>query len=159
MADRERSRGFQPLGGIGGRAAAATLRPLTDAAYPELERLISAALESERIQESLQRALASGGARQLIDDLFDSGLFDHFVDRLLASDGLWRIVDEVAASPSVTAAITQQTFGFADVIAAELRSRSRRADDRLERIVGRAVPARRRPGGGGEEAEQPPGPE
>ena len=161
MADRERSRGFQPLGGIGGRAAAATLRPLTEAAYPELERLISAALESERIQESLRRGLESAGARQLIDDLFDSGLFNHFVDRLLASPGLWHLVDEIADSPAVTAAITQQSLGFADVIADELRARTRRADDWLERAVDRVVPGRRARAGtrSGPEPEPGVGPE
>lgn len=158
MADRERSRGFQPLGGIGGRAAAATLRPLTDAAYPELERLISAALESERIQESLRRAFESAGASQLIDDFFDSGLFDHFVDRLLASDALWHLVDEIAASPAVTAAITQQSLGFVDVIGDEVRGRTRRADDWLERAVHRVVPGDRGPANGGD-AEPDPRPE
>jgi hypothetical protein len=139
----ERSRGFQPLGGIGSRAAAATFRPLTDAAYPELERLVSAVLESERMQESIRRALASGGARQVIDDFFDSGLFEHFVERLLASPALWHLVDEVADSPAVTAAITQQGLGFADQLGEELRERGRRADDRLERVAHRLVPGRR----------------
>ena len=143
MSERERTRGFQPLGGIGGRAAAATLRPLTDAAYPELERLISAALESERLQESLRRALESEGAHQLIDDFFDSGLFDHFVDRLLASPGLWHLVDEIADSPAVTRAITQQGLGFVDQIGGVLRTGSRHADDRLERAASRLRPGGR----------------
>ena|SRR5436305_3601027 len=141
--DSERPRGFQPLGGIGGRAAAATLRPLTDAAYPELERLISTVLESERMQESIRRALSSVGARQMVDEFFDSGLFDHFVDRLLASPALWHLVDEVADSPSVTAAITQQGLGFADQVGEELRSRTRRADDWLDRAAGRLRPGGR----------------
>ena len=143
MADRERSRGFQPLGGIGGRAAAATLRPLTDAAYPELERLITAALESERIQESLRRALESAGAHQLVDDFFESGLFDHFVDRLLASDALWHLVDEIADSPAVTVAITQQSLGFADQLGEQIRGRTRRADDWLEQRAHRLKPGNR----------------
>lgn len=136
----ERSRGFRPLGGIGSRAATATLRPFTDAAYPEVERLISVVLESERVQESIRRALQSTGARQMIDDFFDSGLFDHFVERLLASPALWNLIDEVADSPTVTAAITQQGLGFADQLGEELRTRARRADDRLERLARRRVP-------------------
>lgn len=142
-ASRNRSQGRRPLGGIGGRAAAATLRPFTDAAYPELERLLSVVLESERMQDSIRRALESAGARQLIDDFFDSGLFDHFVDRLLASRGLWRLIDEVADSPAVTAAITQQSLGFADQVGDVVRSRTRSADDWLERAVRRLAAAGR----------------
>lgn len=152
MSERERSRGFQPLGGIGGRAAAATLRPLTDAAYPELERLISGALESERLQESLRRAFASEGAHQLIDDLFESGLFDHLVDRLLASPSLWHLVDEIADSPAVTTAITQQSLGFVDQVGGVLRTRSRRVDDRLERAAQRLSRRRRQGAEGGASA-------
>src|SRR5205814_3562028 len=76
-----RSRGFRPLGGIGGRAAAATFRPFTDAAAVELEVLLAAALESEHVQRGLRGAFESDGGKQLVADFFDSGLFDEFVDR------------------------------------------------------------------------------
>lgn len=138
-----RSRAFRPLGGIGGRAAAATLRPFTDAAFVELEQLLGTALESEHIQRGLRRALDGDGARQLIDSFFESGLFDQFVDRLLESDALWHLVDEVADSPAVTAAITQQGLGFVDQLVEMFRIRSRRADDRLERVAHRLRPRHR----------------
>jgi hypothetical protein len=141
--ETQRSRGFQPLGGIGGRAAAATLRPLTGAAAPELERLLGAMLESEQVQEALRRGLDSDGARQLVDGFFDSDLFDHFVDRMLASDALWRLVDEIADSPAVTVAITQQSLGFADQLGEQIRGRTRRADDWLERVAQRLKPGTR----------------
>lgn len=150
MADDERDsarpRGFRPLGGIGGRAAAATLKPLTDAAFVEVEELLSTALESEHVQRGLRRALESDGATQLVDDFFDSGLFDQFVDRLLASPALWHLVDEIADSPAVTAAITQQTFGFADQVGGQVRTRSRRADDWLEKVAHRVWYRRRETG-------------
>lgn len=53
-----------------------------------------------------------------------TGLWDEFVDRLLASRALWRLVDEVADSPAVTAAITQQGLGFADQRQARRSARS-----------------------------------
>jgi hypothetical protein len=134
-----RSRAFRPLGGIGGRAAAATLRPFTDAAAVELEALLSTALESEHVQRGLRGAFESDGGRQLVADFFESGLFDEFVDRLLASPSLWRLVDEVADSPAVTAAISQQGLGFADQVGEEVRRRTRRADDWLERLAHRLI--------------------
>jgi hypothetical protein len=137
-----RSRAFRPLGGIGGRAAAATFRPFTDAAAVELEALLATALENEHVQRGLRSAFESDGGRQLVADFFDSGLFDEFVDRLLASAALWRLVDEVADSPAVTAAITQQGLGFADQVGGEVRRRARRADDLLERMAHRIVPRR-----------------
>lgn len=140
--DSARPRGFRPLGGIGGRAAAATLRPITGLAFDELEQLLATVLESEHVQRGIRRALEGDGASQLVDDFFDSGVFDHFVDRLLASPALWQLVDEVADSPAVTAAITQQGLGFADQVGGELRRRSRRADDLLERTAQRIVPRR-----------------
>jgi hypothetical protein len=125
------------LTSIPGRAAAATLRPFTNVAVPELERLVGAALDSPELQRAARRAFESEAARQLVDSFFDTGLFDHFVDRLLASGALWRIVDEVADSPAVTAAITQQSLGFGEQVGNELRARSRKADDRLERLAHR----------------------
>jgi hypothetical protein len=127
------------LTSIPGRAAAATLRPFTNVAVPEFERLIGAALDSPEVQRAARRAFESEGARRLVDSLFDSGLFDHVVDRLLASGALWRIVDEVADSPAVTAAITQQSLGFGEQVGNELRARSRRADDRLEWLAHRLL--------------------
>ena len=75
---------------------------------PEIERLPSAALDSEWTQAAIKSALASDGAKQLVASLFESGLFDEILDRLVESDGLWRLVDELISSPEVMAAITQQ---------------------------------------------------
>jgi hypothetical protein len=141
------------LAAIGSQAAAATLRPVTGAAGAaaeagitmerraidrvlasgELERLLGSA----RVQAVFEQVLASDGVKRLIDQFFDSGLFDHFIERLLDSDGLWHLIDEVAASPAVTAAISHQGLGFADQVGGELRARSRKGDDRLERTAHR----------------------
>ncbi len=144
---------WQGLASAGGRAAAIGLKPLTGAVGAaaeaginlerrafdrfidsgELERLLA----SDRLQTAIEHVLTSDGANRLIDAFFDSGLFDRFVDRLLASDGLWRLVDEIAGSPSVRAAISQQGLGFADQVGGEVRARSRKADDWLERVAHR----------------------
>ncbi len=150
-----RSGPLKPLTDIGGRAAAATLRPLTGAVSAaaeagisleqravdrllesgELERLLA----STRLQAIAAQMLSSEGATQLIDTFFDSGLFDRLVDRLLASDGLWRLVDEIASSPAVMAAVSQQGLGFADQVGDSVRARSRKADRRLERAADRLM--------------------
>jgi hypothetical protein len=106
------------------------LEPLLES--PDLARLLDGLLDDPRVKVAVKRVIGSDAARVLIAEFFDSGLFDEFVDRLLASDALWRLVDEVAASPAVTAAITQQGLGFADQVGGEVRSRSRRADDWIE---------------------------
>ena len=146
-----RSRTFGPLADLGGRVASATLRPLTGAVGAAAEAGISLERRAvERLLESgeLERLLASAqvqaivaqvvksdGATRLIDTFFDSGLFDRFVDRLLASDGLWRLVDEIASSAAVRAAVSQQGLGFADQLGDAMRQRSRKGDRRLERVA------------------------
>jgi hypothetical protein len=65
--------------------------------------------------------------------------------RLPQTEAMWTLVDEIAQSPAVTEAITQQGFGFADQVAEDLRERSRNADARLERVAWRLF-RRRTPG-------------
>jgi hypothetical protein len=54
-------------------------------------------------------------------------------------------VDEVAHSPAVTDAITQQSMGFADQVAGGMRARSQNADAwieaKVQRALGRRPPA------------------
>jgi hypothetical protein len=61
------------------------------------------------------------------------------VRRLLESEDLWLLVEEIARSPAVTEAITQQSMGFADQVAGGVRAGSRRADIWLERAARRAL--------------------
>ncbi len=152
---KSRSRPLKPLTDIGGRAAAATLRPLTGAVGAAAEagigleqravdRLLESGeferlLDSVRVQAIVAQVVGSEGATQLIDTFFDSGLFDRFIDRLLASDGLWRLVDEIASSPAVRAAVSQQGLGFADQLGEAVRARSRKGDRRLERAADRLM--------------------
>ncbi len=159
MADDQRrgirSRPLGPLTDIGGRVVAVTLRPLTGAVGAAAEagisleqravdRLLESGelerfLASPRLQAIVAQVVSSEGATQLIDTFFESGLFERFADRLLASDGLWRLVDEIAASPKVRAAISQQGLGFADQVGDSVRARSRNADRLLERGAARLM--------------------
>jgi hypothetical protein len=56
----------------------------------EAERLVVAALNSTRVRETVKEALDSDTARDVVARFFASGLFDEFVDQLLASPALWR---------------------------------------------------------------------
>ena len=118
----------------------------------ELERVVIVAINSVHIQAALRQALVSDGATQLVDSVFDSGLIDRFLgglvdsgaldrffDRMLASEGLWHLIDEIAGSPAVTAAISQQGLGFADQVGDQVRDRSRKADDWMERAARRLI--------------------
>jgi hypothetical protein len=96
---------------------------------PELERMVKAALDSPTVE-------------RLVGSAVESRLLDEAVARLLESDDLWLLIDEIARSPAVTAAITQQSVGFADQVAGGVRARSRSADAWLE---GRARRVLRRP--------------
>ncbi len=150
---------FRPLIGFGTRAATATLRPIAGAVEAaaeaslslerravnrvleseELERVVIVAINSAHIQAALKQALESDGAQQLVDSLFASGLIDRFLERLLESESLWHLIDEIAGSPQVTAAVSQQGLGFADEVGDQVRSRSRKADDWMERAARRLV--------------------
>lgn len=153
------------IGTLGGRAVIFTLRPLSGVVGtaagagaglerravnrlldgPELERLLLATLNDPRVRMAFQRALESDGTQRLVDLLFDSGLIDRFLERLLVSDSLWHLIDEIASSPAVTAAISQQGLGFADQVGDEMRTRSRKADDWMERTARRLIHRQPRP--------------
>lgn len=152
------------LTSIPGRAAAVTMKPVTGAVGAAAEagmgvqrraidRLLDSGeleqlLDSPRLQALVEQVLDSEGAQKLIDTFFQSGLFDRLIERLLASDGLWRAIDVIAASPAVRAAISQQGLGFADQVGAEVRRRSREADDSIERIAQRLIhPRQQQPDG------------
>ena len=151
---------------IPGRAAAATMRPVGSAMNAalsagvtleqravdrvleseELERVIATVFDSPRVQAGILKALESDGAKRLIDSFFESGLFAEFLHRLSDNDALWALVDEIAGSPAVTAAISQQGLGFADQMGGEVRARSRKADDWLERTARRLAHRNSKPG-------------
>jgi hypothetical protein len=94
---------------------------------PGAERLIARVVQSRVVEETVARVM------------------EDVAVRLPHSQAMWTLVDEIAQSPAVTDAITQQGAGFADQVAEDLRERSRKADARLERAAWRLL--RRRPPG------------
>jgi hypothetical protein len=93
------------------------------------------------------RAIDSPATERLVTGVIESRLLDQMVSRLLESEELWLLVEEIARSPAVTEAITHQSLGFADEVADQVRERSVDADAWLERTA-RRLRHRRRHGEG-----------
>lgn len=106
---------------------------------------LDALLTSTLAAEAVDRVLASQIVRDGLDKVLAGPLVDETVARLLRTDALWQLVDEIARSPSVAAAITQQSTGLMDEVADNVRTRTRTADDRLESRVRRAFGRKPRP--------------
>jgi hypothetical protein len=119
---------------------------------PEIERLVDVALDSERLRETLIAALERPGAENLIASALDSPgmerlvtravdsrladetvvrIVDETVSRLAEREALWTLIDEIARSPAVTEAISQQGMGFADQVAGDVCESSCHTDARL----------------------------
>jgi hypothetical protein len=90
--------------------------------HPATEELVINTLDDPGLDRLLERAMAS----RMVDDL---------TARILASEQLQQVIDHVVASPELRAALTQQTAGLADDVAAGVRSRTVRADDAAERLA------------------------
>lgn len=110
---------------------------------PESGELVTGTVERADVERVVGRVIDSPLLDVAVTRAIDSRLFDLIVARLLESDALWVLVDEIAQSPSVTAAIGHQGVGFANQVADVARDRSRAGDARLERIAARL--SRRRP--------------
>ena len=136
------------LGGI----ALALLRPparLADrAAMRLLDQVLAAGfadqiaarlLEGPEMERIVARAIESPGAERIVARVIESRLLDEAVARLLESKDLWLLVDEVARSPAVTQAISHQSVGFAEEMAGVVRTRSQKADARVERLARRLL--------------------
>jgi hypothetical protein len=158
------------LAGVGRRAAAAPARwallttvdttlfvvddvlasPITKEAF---ERIVASPVVEDVLERLVARALDSPEAERLVGRLIDSRLVETAMLDLLENEGLWMLVEEIAQSPAVTAAIGQQGVGFANQMAGVVRQRSLSADDRIERFARRF--ARRAPRPGTPEGDEP----
>jgi hypothetical protein len=112
-------------------------RPI--AASGTVEQIVVDALASPVTDRVAERVLESPVSGQLAARAIDSELMDQIIARLLESEDLWRLVDEIAGSPAVTAAISRQGMGLADQFAGVVRERSTRADDRIESSLRRLL--------------------
>lgn len=110
----------------------------------EVGKRVRASALPEALEPIVAGALESPDAERLVRRVVDSRLIDGFLQELQESEALWLLIGEIAQSPAVTDAISRQSLGLADQMAGVVRSRSRNADDRLERLARRL--ARRRNG-------------
>src|SRR5450755_619706 len=102
-----------------------------------LDRVVASALADGVLDRVVERVVESAAAERLVRGVMESRLIDAVLAELLESDGLWVMIEEIAQSPAVTNAISQQGVGFANQMAGVVRDRSRTADDRLERLARR----------------------
>ena len=106
---------------------------------PVAERLLSTALESPGVERMVSRIVESRVVEAAV-----AQVVDEVIQRLPETEAMWVLVDQIAASPVVTEAITQQGTGFAEQVAGEVRAGSRNADARLERAARRLLRRRAR---------------
>lgn len=117
-----------------------------DVLIPELVRLLDRAFATTLPEEVVQSAVKHNVIERVAAELVRSGALDRAVndalasphtteltERILHSDQMRLVIREAAASPEVRAALTQQTAGFADELAAGIRTRAVRLDDRIGR--------------------------
>ena len=129
-----------PARELGRRAERLTLATLDAMLASRVgEEAVDRVLDSELAKRAIARAVERVADEMGEGPALDSPAMDRLVARLLESDELWLIVDEIAQSPAVTEAITRQSVGFADQVAGQVRDRSRSADARLERAARRAL--------------------
>ena len=109
-----------------------------------LDETVARVLEGPELERVVESALDSAAMERLVVRVIESRLLNEAVERLLQTDELWLMVDEIARSPSVTEAITRQSVGFVDEVADGVRTTSRKADDRLESRMRRALGRKQR---------------
>ena len=102
-----------------------------------LERVARPVLAAPDVEAALADALEQERTHRLVEQTLDSRLASQVADHLLRSPELDRVVEQIASSPAVRAALTQQTTSLATEVAAGLRRRAERLDDSAERTVRR----------------------
>src|SRR6476661_2905082 len=108
-----------------------------------VQEVTRAAIRSPLVEVVADELLQARILPRMVDELLTDEVLDEVVARLLETEELWVLIDVVASSPAVTAAISQQGLGFADEVAGVVRGRTRTADARLESIARRALRRRR----------------
>jgi len=138
--------------GLAERALARTLSSdLTESVardvlrYEVVERIAAEVLDEDTLERLLTSALERPATERLVARIVESRVVDEAVGRLAdeaalrmpRSPAFWALIDQVATSPAVTEAISEQGRSFGDQVAADVRERSRTADARLERAAWR----------------------
>jgi hypothetical protein len=109
----------------------------SEMAQEVFDRVLQSAFADDFLDRVIARVADSPDVERLVLSLVDSRVLDAALVQLLESEGLWVLIEEIVQSPTVTSAISQQGFGFANQVAGVVRDRSRTADDRLEGLARR----------------------
>ena len=119
-------------------AARASRGPLESALAESFPEELVDLLVEHRVLERMAAELARTGALdRMVDEALASPRTSELVDRVIASPELRRAVREIASSREVREAVAQQTTGFVEELAAEVRRWARRLDGRIgKRPVG-----------------------
>jgi uncharacterized RDD family membrane protein YckC len=117
---------------------------------PEIARLIDNALAAPLPDEVVRSIVRHRVIERVVAELASSGELDRLLnaalaspraveltDRVLASDATQHALRQLAASPAVRDAITQQTTGFAEELLESVRVSAVKLDDRVEDAVRR----------------------
>ena len=113
-------------------AARASRGPLESALAESFPEELVDLLVEHRVLERMTAELARTGALdRMVDEALASPRTSELVDRVIASPELRRAVREIAASREVREAVAQQTTGFVEELAAEVRRWARRLDGRI----------------------------
>ena len=101
--------------------------------------LVAQVLEAGLLDEVVTRALADDSVERTVDRLltrwFEGPLYDDVINRVLASEELWHLVNEIAHSPEVMEAIAAGSASLAGEVADQVRRRTIVVDDVAERIT------------------------
>jgi hypothetical protein len=122
------------------------------------QRVVDRLLDDGIAEEVARRALDGPEVERILAAALEGPLVEETVSKLLENQAVWVLVDEIARSPSVTAAITSQSTSFAEQVVGGARERSRDADALLERVA-RRLTGRRGGSSGGEVGPRPSLPE
>lgn len=107
------------------------------------QRVADRILEDGIAEQIAERAFSGPELERMLAVAFESALPEEVIAQLLASEAMWILVDEIARSPAVTEAITQQSTGFLDQVVGKARDRSREADATVQRLAERLSRRRR----------------
>jgi hypothetical protein len=130
---------------LGSRAVLAGLDTAisSDLAAHAVDRVVASPLAQRAVTRALAGPVAAAvdgeDAERLAAQVIQSRVLDVAVERLLESEDMWLLVEEIIQSPTVTEAIGQQGLGFADQLADVVRERSGTADARVERVARRLL--------------------
>jgi uncharacterized RDD family membrane protein YckC len=113
-------------------AARASRGPLESALAESFPEELVDLLVEHRVLERMTAELARTGALdRMVDEALASPRTSELVDRVIASPELRRAIREIASSREVREAVAQQTTGFVEELAAEVRRWARRLDRRI----------------------------